>query len=254
MSETRSIKRAILRTVFAASILAGLIGIFAFLFGSFNETLARILLTTLAVAYFSVAALACAATVEKKAPPVLTVPAVTAEIAGFAYVLYCIWIWSGTGPDWYFKALAITGILSFTFAQACLLWLAKPKPAFRLFFHGTLVVVFALAAWLSYLVVEGSDSEVNIRIVGVLGILDGCGTVAVLIRRRLDGPPGDEPVIKMTYGEIEMRCPSCGHRATFPVGAYECPVCSLRIHVEIEPPARRTNQPTSARSDGASLP
>lgn len=253
MSETQSIKKAILRTVFAALILAGLIGIFAFLFGSFNETLARILLTTLAVAYFSVAALASAAAVEKKAPPSLTGPAITTEIAGFAYVLYCIWLWSGTGSDWYFKALATVGIFSFTFAQACMLWLARPKPAFNGLFYGTLVVVFALAAWLSYVVLADSESELNFRIIGVLAILDGCGTVAVLIRRRLDGPPSDEPEPKMTYGEIEMRCPSCGHRATFPVGTYECPVCSLRIRVEIQPPTRQSPQALSPHSDDASL-
>ncbi len=68
MGETWTLKQMILRMLIGALFLSALIGIYAFLFGDFCETEAKILLTTLSISYFSVTSLACATAFENKNP------------------------------------------------------------------------------------------------------------------------------------------------------------------------------------------
>lgn len=60
------LKQMLLRTLMGALILSAVVGIYAFLFGNFGHTEEKILFTTMAISYFSVSLLACAAAFEKK--------------------------------------------------------------------------------------------------------------------------------------------------------------------------------------------
>jgi len=120
MSNRLSVKRTLLHTVIATLILAALVGIYVFLFGSFGKTEAKILFTTLTISYFSMTSLACAAVYEKKQYPVAGRPGLAVGIVGFLLFIPSIW------ADWFEieavgKAMVITGVLSFSFAQACVL-------------------------------------------------------------------------------------------------------------------------------------
>ena len=70
------------------------------------------------------------------------------------------------------------------------------------------------------------------RFVGVLGILDGCGSVLIPVLYKLGGK-SDGTTPSGSLDRIELSCPRCGHRETYPVGTIRCGKCSLEIQVEI---------------------
>jgi len=120
MSSGTSMKRIFLQAVIATLVLTALVGIYVFLFGTFGKTEAKILGTTLTICYFSITSLACSAAFEKKRYPLLFIPGLVLDIAGFLLFIPGIW------AEWFeikavAKAMGILGVLSFSFAQACLL-------------------------------------------------------------------------------------------------------------------------------------
>lgn len=225
------LKQAFLRTLVVAFLASALIGIYAFLFGDFGETEVKILLTTLSISYFSVTSLACAAAFEKKKAWVLAPIGLTVGILGFLFFIPSIWAgWRES--EMLGKSMAILAIFSFSFAQTCLLSLVPLKQSIRWVFVATVVTILALALYLSGMIVFEDGDEWFIRIAGVLGILDGCGSLLIPVLYKLGGKPA-------AYGEggpldrIGLTCPRCGHGDTYSVGTIKCAECSLGIRVEI---------------------
>jgi hypothetical protein len=225
-------KRVFLQTVIATLVLTALVGIYVFLFGTFGKTEAKILGTTLTICYFSITSLACSAAFEKKRYPLLFVPGLVVGIAGFLLFIPGIWV------EWFeVKALAklmgIVGVLSFSFAQTCLLSLAPLQRRQVGVFYAAVTCILALAAIISGMIVfEPHDEQWIVRVLGVVAILDACFSLCVPILHRLGGNEVTEKATEV-YSQIELVCPRCGERGCYPLGKIQCPKCSLGIQVQI---------------------
>ena len=233
MGEKLPLKQILLRTLMGALILSAVLGIYAFLFGNFGDTEGKILFTTMAISYFSVSLLACAAAFEKQYVPLLTTPGLAVGVIGFLIFVPGIWFdWFESEP--FFKSTIIVCIFSFSFAQACLLSLANLEQKLRWVFYAALVSIFSLALLVSYMIVFEATDEWHFRFIGIFGILDGCATVTISVLYKL----GTNPVEQFVTGpfqQIEIRCPKCGQRGTFPTGETACPNCSLTFRIELLP-------------------
>jgi hypothetical protein len=226
-----SLKQIFLRTLIVALVGSALVGIYAFLFGDFGETEAKILLTTLTISYFSVISLACAAAFEAKKGIILGLAGLAVSLLGFLGYVPGIW------AEWfeneaYGKSMIILGIFAFSIAQTCLLALVPLQKPLRWCLYATGAIIFALALLISGMLVFESDEEWLFRLTGVLGILDGCGTVLIPVLYKLRGKPVEETP-SGSLDQIELLCPRCEHRGTYPVGAITCEECSLELRVEI---------------------
>ena len=235
MTNQFSIKQAFLYTVIAALVLSALMGIDVLLSGEFRETEGRILATTLAVSFFSMLSLACAAAHEKgQSHWPLSIPGLALGAAGLVLYVLSIWLdwwhWNRYPTPHADQWLAILGIFSFSFAQASVLSLARVRPQVRWVFYAAVISILALAAFISGMILAEPGREGwPFRVAGILGILDACFSLCVPIVSRLSGK---EPAAA-TYREIELCCPRCGEHATYPIGEIACRKCSLALRVEI---------------------
>ena len=193
------IRRAIATLTIVAFSIAALLGVVALLGGSFGDTEYRIVLTTVLVGVASIAMLCYLATagtayqgVGVTGGLVLLVPLVTG--------LLLIWDGSGAGEGTS-KAFGIGVIAAATLAQACLLVVLADGEAagIRLLLGLTLLVAGLLGLLLCALVLGATIGEVEIRIMGVLGILDVLGTVVVAALSKVG--PGEERGIPVRLPE-----------------------------------------------------
>ncbi len=232
MPDNLPLKKLLLRTLIGALVISALIGIYAFLFGEFNETEVKILLTTLSVSYFSVTSLACAAALEKGKQRFLSIPGLLLGVVGFVMFLLGIWAeWFDS--EGYAKSMIVVGIFSFSLAQACLLSLPELAAKFRWVYYGAIGSIFALALLISGMVIFEADDEWLFRIAGVLGILDGCATVTIPVLYKL-GDNEHQGSASQRFSEITLICPQCGRQLTSALGEIICPDCSLKVRIEIE--------------------
>jgi hypothetical protein len=231
MAGNWSLKQVFLRTLIATVVAGALIGIYVFLFGDFGETEARILLTTLTISYFSVTSLACSAAFESRKAGQLAPVGLAVSMVGFLVFMPGIWV---QDCEWeaYGKLMLILGFLAFSIAQACLLALVPLGRSVRWIFFAVVAVIFTLASLISGMVVFDTDCEWCQRIAGVLGILDGCGSLVIPVLYKLGGT-SDETIGDGSLDRIELVCPRCGRREIYAVGAIKCEKCSLRIRVEV---------------------
>jgi len=233
MEQRHSIKRLLLYMVVGGLIVAALGGIYVLLFGTFGDTEVKILLTTLSISYFSVTSLSCAAIYEKKRRGLLAIPGLALSIAGFALFLPGVW------AEWWryelvAKSTAILAVFSFSFAQACLLSFPTLQRRVAWVYYAAVVSILTLAALISGMIVsEPRDGEWVIRITGAVAILDACLSLCVPVLHRLGGKLEVPPTVE-AYQQIELVCPRCGQRGTYPIGSIQCRRCSLAIGVHIE--------------------
>jgi len=232
MTNGRSMKRAFLQAIIATLVVTALVGIYIFLFGTFGKTEAKILGTTATICYFCTTSLACSAAFEKKRHPILSLPGLVLGVLGLVFFIPSIW------AEWFEveavgKAMGVIGVLSFSFAQACLLSLAPLQRRHAWVFHAAVALILALAAIISGIIIfEPHDEDLTVRVVGVVAILDGCFSLCVPVLHRLGGKPVTEKS-PQTYSQIELVCPRCGERGIYATGKTKCPTCSLGFRVEI---------------------
>ena len=121
------------------------------------------------------------------------------------------------------KAMGVIGVLSFSFAQACLLSLAPLQRRHAWVFHVAVALILALAAIISGIIIfEPHDEDFTVRVVGVVAILDGCFSLCVPVLHRLGGKPVTEKSPQI-YGQIELVCPRCGERGIYATGKSNAP-------------------------------
>ena len=215
MSSGTSMKRVFLQAVIATLVLTALVGIYVFLFGSFGKTEAKILGTTLTICYFSITSLACSAAFEKKRYPLLFVPGLALGIAGFLLFIPSIW------AEWFEikavgKLMAILGVLSFSFAQACLLSLAPLQRRQAWVFYAAVTSILALAAIISGMIVfEPRDESGQCGFSVLWRFWMRCFSLCVPILHRLGGKEVTEKATE-AYSQIELVCPRCGERGIYP--------------------------------------
>jgi hypothetical protein len=230
MEKSHSIKHFFAIFVVGGLVLASLIGIYVLLFGTFGETEEKILLTTLSISYFSVTSLSCAAAYEKRRYGLLSITGLALSIAGFALFLPCIW------AEWFdsnliSKITIILAILSFSFAQACLLSLVTLRRAVWVY-YATVGAILVLAVIISMMIVYDQGGWM-LRLAGAVAILDGCLSLCIPILNRLGGKV-EVPMTAETYQQIELVCPRCGQEGSYEIGLIKCRGCSLAINIRIE--------------------
>jgi hypothetical protein len=158
--------------------VAALLGVVALLGGgSFGETEARILLTTLLVGVTSIAVLCYLATSGSPHAPVGLAGAASA-LPTLVTGLGLVW-----GDDWdegIWQVFGVGTTVSATLAQASLLLtLAAAAPYVRRLLVATLVAATWVGLHVSALIVDLDASDGSLRLLGVVAILDVLGTVAV---------------------------------------------------------------------------
>lgn len=189
----KGVRRIAVWTVIVSLVLTALIGIYTIVSGEFGETQSKVMLTTLAVAAFSILALCHLAIVGRDIKVVGWIGIGTSAVAlGLAATL----IWWSFGDDFYqpgglymnvTKAFAISGLVALSLAHANLMLLLQNSPLRWL--RSALIVALVLIAVVPTLVLpviltDGSFppqsfQDVYWRFFGVILILDALATVAL---------------------------------------------------------------------------
>ena len=172
-------------TIFLGPLVVGAImATGLFLFSNFGERELKILFTTMVVGIYSLFGLCISALYEKKKFPVFVFVSTGIIFAGFIYTLGIIWgvfepFDDGIVARWTLIALLVPGSL----AQSSLLLMLPSSTATTGLIRGvTLVTIGVVAVMLVVLILRFENiNEFYYRLLGVLGVLDVLGTIAVPI-------------------------------------------------------------------------
>jgi hypothetical protein len=174
-------RRAALFLTIGSFSIAALLGVLALLSGGdFGEGEIEVLVTTLCVGVTSVLALCYLATADTAYRWVGGVGALVA-VPTLALALALTWTDAAQDSESAWQVFGIGSILSLTLAQVSLLLVLATRAAsyVRTLLVGTLVAVAWVAGHLSALVLDADMGDGSWRVLGVVGILDVLGTVAV---------------------------------------------------------------------------
>ena len=188
------LRRTAVVFVIVSLSLAALLGIVTLFTGEFGEVQAKVMLTTLLVAGFSITAL-CHLAVVGRAPRL--VGFVGVGVSGVALLLGLVLLWR-TWENWNdvweatLKAFVILAILAVSLAQANLLLLlaGRRHRAVRIGLIVTLVCIALIVALVSPPIltngdIPGDNGDIYWRFVGVVAILDALGTIVVPVLGRV---------------------------------------------------------------------
>ncbi|HYI32484.1 MAG TPA: epoxide hydrolase, partial [Glaciibacter sp.] len=174
---------AVIAIIVSLSVTA-LVGIFALLFGTFNELQGRIMLTTALIGAVSILALCDLARIDRGFRWIsvtgLAVTAVTL-LAG----LVLVWFdWSGgENLEALWKTFGLAGVAAVSAAHASLLLLlgGRTNPVVRFGLWVTLALIGILYLLLAALILTNGEiaSDGYARLVGTVAILDVLGTIVV---------------------------------------------------------------------------
>ena len=185
----RGARRAAIIAVVISLVIAAVIGIIALVSGEFGELQGRVILSTLTVAAFGTTSL-CHLAIVARAVRVVGFVGIAASL--FAAVSASLLIWTDwdqfTDGDALIKALISSAILAASLAQAnLLLLLARHRSTLiRLGLGVTLIAVATVVAmlWLTIFTdgdIPGDEGSAYWRALGVVGIVDALGTIALPI-------------------------------------------------------------------------
>jgi hypothetical protein len=212
----KGIRRIAVWTVVVSLVITALIGIYTIVSGDFGETQSKVMLTTLAVAAFSVLALCHLAIVERD---VRAVGWIGIGTSALALITAAILIWWNFGDYMYqqdgiygniVKTFAITGLVALSLAHANLMLLLQTAPL--RWIRSSLTVSLILIAIVPALIIpiiltDGmfppqSFQDVYWRFFAVILILDALCTIALpvatLIVRGQDKRDAPTPVKAVT--------------------------------------------------------
>jgi len=189
----KGIRRIAVWTVVVSLVITALIGIYTIVSGDFGETQSKVMLTTLAVAAFSVLALCHLAIVERD---VRAVGWIGIGTSALALITAAILIWWNFGDYMYqrdgiygniMKTFAITGLVALSLAHANLMLLLQTAPL--RWIRSSLTVALILIAIVPTLIIpiiltDGmfppqSFQDVYWRFFAVILILDALCTIAL---------------------------------------------------------------------------
>jgi hypothetical protein len=170
-------RRFFLLALIIALVFSALVGIYMFLIGDFGDTENKILMTTLALAVYSLLGLCSAQVHGKQSLSVFSILGMVFSLFGFIASLEIIWqiVPSLREPEFFM----LLTILSFSFAHISLLLLLKISyPMVKYALYSTLSFIVIVAIMLSYVVITHYDTEgLFFRLLGVFAILDVLGSI-----------------------------------------------------------------------------
>lgn len=193
--------------------LSALIGIGVLLFGNFEETEVRVLMTTLTVTVMSIFGLACGAYFESGRGKYLPLAGIILSIA--AGLMYFLVIWSPLEQSKTFiKSVLSVTLLASAASLLSLLSLARLDKRFlwtRTAVSICVAVFCAIVLFLMWFEPEG-DSDLVYRVLGVLGILIASITVVTPVLHKLSSAGDDLKALdkeieslKERLGELERK-------------------------------------------------
>lgn len=196
----KGFRRVAIIFIVVSLAIAALFGIVTLLTGEFGDLQARIMLTTLLLAGFSITAL-CHLAVVGRALRVVGFVGIAVSLLAFIAGAVLIWrSWENWSDGWdvVLKILVVLAILAASLAQANLLLLLAERRnqilRVGLFVAVGLIGVLALLIIVPIVTdgeVPGEHGEPYWRIVGVVAILDVLGTIVLPVLGRFlrDGGP-----------------------------------------------------------------
>jgi hypothetical protein len=173
------IKKSLLWSFLGFLGLTAIIGIFSLIFGAWGKIQFKILSTCLTISMSSIAALSCAAAVEKKRQIYLAFPGIILSLLTALLLIFGVWAGIREGEFW--QAVATGIVLSIGLSHACLLGFAKLPAHFSWVLPATSASILLLTAQISAAIIFGIDEEAYYILLGVVAIIVGLETVAVPI-------------------------------------------------------------------------
>ena len=178
-------RKYFLRTLIMALVISAAIGIVIFLVGDFGETEVKLLLTTLAIAGFSLTGLSSSTIHYRAGFGLFAVIGMLISVLGFLSTM--VLIWEIVDPDDMWQIVLIFIILSVSIAHSSLLFQLRPKSKnIKYALIGTIIFISIVALMLVKSTInEFEEDEFYFRLLGVFAILDVLGTIATPILNRI---------------------------------------------------------------------
>jgi len=188
MQNNTGSKKTFLNILIISLIISAVLAIMAFLGGSFGGTQLKIILSTLAMAGFSLTSLCCASLLEKlrvckemnQRKRLIARFGMICSTLGFILAIMLIWGLLSIENMLIWQVMLVSIIGAASCSHACLLLHIQSKNlAVNSSLSMTLIMIFLVAFMLFSLVVNGLKGE-NItwyRVLGVFAILDTLGTL-----------------------------------------------------------------------------
>lgn len=180
-----SLKKFFLSLIIFALSASAIVGIAIVLFGTFNETQGKVLLTTLTLGIISVAGLANSPLLRKQSYKYLAYTGYVLLTIAFISTVFTIWF-TPYLPDNFFKLQLSIYILTFSVIQTSLIELISSKTMVTEISKDiTIILIALLAALLVYLVFNMDKNLLELaRIAGTIAILDVLGSIITPILNR----------------------------------------------------------------------
>jgi hypothetical protein len=187
-ARVKGARRIAIVAIIVSLSFTALVGIIVLLSGSSDDSLSKILLTTLVLAAFSVTSL-CHLAVVGKAPQVVGFVGIVASAGAFLAAVVLIWssddFESDATQNW-FRALGVLTVLALSLAHANLMLLLQSRKRqivrIGLWITLALIAVVAIGIWIPLLdngTFPDDNSDWYWRLFGVLAILDVLGTIVL---------------------------------------------------------------------------
>lgn len=180
-------RKAFLWMLIASLSISALIAIIIFLGGDTGGTQGRVLMTTLAVGFYSLLGLCCTSLYDRGRYIPVVALGLLAAIAGFVYSVVLIWSDTIVGTNW--RVLFTLLVISVAFAHASLLLLIDlTKNLAQLARALTLGFITVVAGLLIFKIFGGDDGGTDVlwRAIGVFAVLDALGTIVTPLLRKIE--------------------------------------------------------------------
>lgn len=183
MEKKPNLKKIFLISMIIALSISALIGIVIFIIGEFEDTQAKILVTTLSFGGYSLTGLCCSTIFGRDNLRPISIVGMIVSVIGL--VLMVVGIWEMVRSDDYWKLVFTFLVLAVALGHICLMLLIRPKTAgVKASMIATIVFISLLSLLILYLIYGWrsiDDGEVYFRLVGVVAILDVLGTIVTPI-------------------------------------------------------------------------
>lgn len=256
----RGVRRAAIIAIVLSLVVAAGLGIAALLSGEFGKLQAKVVLTTLTVAGFGTTALCHLAVVARA---VRIVGFVGIAASGVAAVAAFWLIWTDWSSDWnrdpVVKTLALAAIAAVSLAQSNLLLLlaGRRRLAIRVPLAITLVAVAVVAVMIALPIltdgeIPGDEGDSYWRWLGVAGILDALGTIALPILGLVLRGPASAATPTSAARRIDLDLPpELADRLAAAAGPDSLEATALAALDRGLPPATAADEPAGGVRDGA---
>ena len=128
----------------------------------------------------------------------------------------------------------VSCIIAVALVHVALLSLARLNQSYEWVRICTVISIAMLALIIcSIILFETFTEEIGFRLIGVLAIIDVCGTLAIPILQRISAIHVRENIVT-TQLTLSLTCPRCTRAQQVPVGRSKCAGCGLKFNIEVE--------------------